>query len=411
MGVFRFQEISDWQQAAMKERNFLLRNPDDAGPIGRRAQSPIQHTATWITIDPKSFKLLYGKEKSIEVYRGHERLLPEDLQRKMGMRQIRGWMFQVRKEVPKSGSDSFDLFAGKEVMLSKLPHSRNYFVRRRLQACKHEKAVWRQVARDWDRHAEQAFAEERLEEVLEELAVTPFVSFKDCLAAWAVAPKRFDVLGKERFDTSDDYTLAVLDVPFEDAYQLLWTDPAIQETLAATLNGTLFMGYQTAQDVRGAIRTGFRPRRAPVRPPVTDELRERREALMEASCWAALCGREVPDAGDSVAESAVLIYHRFALNFVHRQRISRASRCPPKAEPVDRSPAMTREFTAQWREIGFDDAAKRLTRIIDHVLQAEEAEVNQCFVGTLRPPLAGWPVGWERPDGLDQALRRLKAGK
>jgi len=422
MGILRYQDVADWQHAATNELRDLARDPDDAGPIGRRAGSPIKHTATWIGLDRVSGKLTYGPETEIEVYRGHEKLLPKELQEKLGTREIRGWLFQVRKAGPNPQPDSFALLDGKEILLSKLPHSRNYFVRRTLKPCKHEKAVWAQVERAWDKYPEMYLDDERLDRVLQDLSATPFVGFKECRAAWSVTPKRFDVLGRERFDTLDDYTIAALALPFEQAYDWLIIDPAIQQALDLTESGCLFLQYQSAKDVKAAILAGFRPPKGPVRFPVTEGLCENSGKLMEAACWAALCGREVPAASDSVAESAVLLYYRFAYNFVDREkhpvvrspRISRELGSLPQSESLERQRSesfgeaeKTRDFTAQWWELGDSAAVGNLMLIIDRVLQADEDQIDEEFAATLRPPLEGWPPGWKRPAGLDHALRRL----
>ncbi|HTA44622.1 MAG TPA: hypothetical protein VK789_19375 [Bryobacteraceae bacterium] len=419
MGILRFPTVDEWQRAATKERREAMRDPDDAGPIGARAPSPATHTATWIRLDRASGQLIYGPEKKIEVYKGQDKELPEDLQQKMGMREIRGWLFQVRKTGPNPQPDSFALFEGKDILLSKLPHSRNYFVRRKLKRCKHEKAVWSQVARAWEKYAEIQLADERLDRLLQELSVTPFLHSKDCLAAWAVVPQRFAVLGDERFDTADDYTIAALDIPLEEAIEWLKTDPAIQAALAATENGRLFDGYQSVRDLTNHVVQGFRRRSGPIRFPVTAALRERKEELMEAACWAALCGREVRDAKDSVAQSAVLLYHRFAYNFVDRKKNPH----PPISEDQQNEPQgecsgfewsesfaeeqLTRESTDQWRELGQSAAAMALPKIIEHVLNAQEDRIDEEFVHTMRPALAGWPSGWKRPESFDQALKRL----
>lgn len=390
--------------------------------MGRRACSPTKHTATWIQFDPASAKLTYGPEKEIEVYRGHERLLPKDLQEKLGTREIRGWLFQVRESGPNPQPGSFALLDGREILLSKLPHSRNYFVRRTLKPCKHEKAVWTQVSRAWDKYPEMQLADERLDHLLQELSITPFVSFKRCQAAWAIVPKRFEVLGEERFDTLDDYTIAALEIPFEQAYELLKIDPAIQHALDLTDSGCLFDKYQAAEEVRAAIRHGFRPPRGPLRRPVTEGLYENRHKLVKAACWAALCGREVPDADDSLVDSAVLLYHRFAYNFVDREekpviRPRQTAKQLGNRAAAERSEfewgglfiekERIREFTAQWREQGYDAAVGKLMCIIAHVLQANEETIDEAFVDTLRPPLDAWPAGWKRPEGFDEAQQRL----
>jgi hypothetical protein len=422
MGILRFQDVTDWQDAVMNEQRVLTSDPDDAGPIGRRACSPTKHTATWIQFDPTSAKLTYGPEKEIEVYRGHERLLPKDLQQKLGTREIRGWLFQVRESGPNPQPSSFALLDGKEILLSKLPHSRNYFVRRTLKPCKHEKGVWTQVARAWDQYPEMQLADERLDHLLQELSITPFVSFKGCRAAWAIVPERFEVLGEERFDTLDDYTVAALEIPFAQAYELLKIDPAIQRALDLTDAGCLFDKYHAVEDVRAAIRHGCRPPKGPLRRRVTEGLYQNRGELMKAACCAALCGREVLDAGDSVVDSAILLYHRFAYNFVDRERkpVIRPRRTAKQLG--DRSVAGSaeietgerfrqqeriREFTTQWRELGYDAAVVKLTCIITHILQAKEDMIDETFVLTLQPPLAGWPAGWKRPEGLDEAQQRL----
>lgn len=259
--------------------------------------------------------------------------------------------------------------------------------------------------------------DERLDCVLQGLSVTPFVTFKGCLAAWAVAPTRFDVLGEERFDTADDYTIAALEIPFEDAHELLKIDPAIQGALAATEEGRLFDGYQSVQHLMAAIGHGLHPRKAPVYHFVTEKLCENSAQLMEAACWAALCGRTVPDAGDSVSQCAVLLYHRFAYNFVDREKnpVVRPRRVSTGCQTaVDSKPGpdlveeeAKRRFTKQWQELGYDAAAEKLLCLIDYVLQAEQDWIDEKFVSTIRPPLDGWPPGWKRPEGFSQALRRL----
>jgi hypothetical protein len=422
MGILRFQDISDSREAAIHDRLSVARDLDDAGPIGRRALLPIDHQATSIKFDPASGRLVYGPELKIGVYRGHEKLLPEPLQRKLGMREIRGWLFQVRKARSRGETDPFSLLQGKEILFSKLPHSRNYFVRRKLKPCKHEKAVWAQVERAWDKYRNTPLMDERLDRVLQELSVTPFVSFKDCQAAWAVSPKRFDVLGTERFDTHDDYTVAALDIPFEDAYELLLTEGEIQDALTATEEGRLFESYRSIYDVMAAVRAKIHPGTGPVYRSVTEGLYENRGKLMEAACWAALCGRETPDTGDWVVSSAVRFYHRFAYSFVKREEnpVRRPRRGVGKLE--DRLTVKSaeeiwsdslaeeetiREYTEQWRKLGCKIASAKLKLIIGHVLQADKSLIDQDFVGSMRPPLAGWPPQWKRPDGLQEALQRL----
>jgi hypothetical protein len=245
---------------------------------------------------------------------------------------------------------------------------------------------------------------------------------KRCWAAWAIAPTRFDVLGKERFDTQDDYTIAALEIPFEEAYELLRTDPAIQQALDLTDAGQLFDRYQLVQDVKATARHGFRPPSGPLRRPVTEGLYENRHELVKAACWAALCGREVADAEDSVVHSAVLLYHRFAYNFVDREKKPVIRPRQTATELGDRSTAARsefdwealfgeteriREFTSQWRDQGYEAAVGKLMFIIAHVLRADEATIDEDFVKTLRPPLAGWPTGWKRPEGFDEAQQRL----
>jgi len=424
MGILRFNDIPDWQVAAGKEERLLHADPDDAGPVGRRRPAPVEHSATWIQLDPESGELVYGGEIAIEVYRGHDKLLPESVQQKLGMREIRGWLFQVRQSGPAARPESFARLEGKEILLSKLPHSRNYFIRRALKPCKHEKAAWRQVERAWDKHPEIAFADDRLDRLLQELSVTPFVSFKGCRAAWAVVPERFPVLGEERFHTDDDYTIAALAIPFDEAYALLKTHPAIQHALNLTDDGCLFDGYHTAADVNAAVRHGLPPPKGPVKRKVTQKLYDNRDELLRAACCSALCGREVPDVHDSVARSAVIFYHRFAYNLVDREtepeaRPRRVKTLPANAgvavqttelevsEPFGEREA-TREYTARWRTLGYDAAVSEMTRLIEYVLRAAEESIDEQFVATLRPALAGWPPGWRPPEGLDEALRRLK---
>jgi hypothetical protein len=422
MGILRFQDVTDWQDEAVEENRVLGSDADDAGPIGKRAASPAKHTATWIQFESASGKLVYGPEREIEVYRGYERLLPQDLQRKLGSREIRGWLVQVREAGPNPQPGSFALLDGKEILLSKLPHSRNYFVRRTLKACKHEKSVWAQVARAWDQYPQMNLADERLDRVLQDLAVTPFVSFKRCRAAWAIAPTRFEVLGEERFDTQDDYTIAALEIPFEEAFELLRMDPAVQNVLDLTDAGCLFDKYQVLEDVKATMRHGFDPPKGPLRRPVTEGLYENRDELVKAACWAALCGREVPDAENSVVHSAVLLYHRFAYNFVDREKEpvirprqtanglgdrSADARSEFDWEGLFGETERVREFTAQWRDQGYEAAVAKLMSIVAYVLRADEQTIDEAFVNTLRPPLAGWPAGWERPKGFDEAQQRL----
>ncbi len=421
MGILRFQDVG-WQDEVIQERRVLASDPDDAGPIGKRAASPAKHTATWIQFESDSGKLVYGPEKEIEVYRGHEKVLPQGLQQKLGIREIRGWLVQVRDAGPNRQPYSFELLDGKEILLSKLPHSRNYFVRRTLKPCKNEKSVWAQVARAWDKYPEMNLADERLDRLLQDLAVTPFVNLKRCWAAWAIAPTRLEVLGKERFDTQDDYTIAALEIPFDDAYERLRTDPAIQHALDLTDAGQLFDRYQLVQDVKATARHGFRPPSGPLRRPVTEGLYENRHELVKAACWAALCGREVADAEDSVVHSAVLLYHRFAYNFVDREKKTVLRPRQTAMELRDRSTTAPsefswealfgeaeriREFTAQWRDQGYDAAAANLMSIVRYVLQADEETIDEAFANTLYPPLAGWPTGWEHPEGYDEAQQRL----
>src|SRR5579863_1893314 len=123
MGIFRLQDVTDWPPAAIKELRDFTRDPDDAGPIGRRAGSSIAHTATWISLDTGSGKLVYGPEKAIKVYRGHEKILPEELQHRLGLRDIRGWRFQVRLAGPNPQPGVLALLEEKEILFSKLPHS------------------------------------------------------------------------------------------------------------------------------------------------------------------------------------------------------------------------------------------------------------------------------------------------
>jgi hypothetical protein len=424
MGILRFEDLTALQDALLKERRALITDPDEAGPIGKRACSPIGHTATWIRFEPNSGKLAYGPEIDIEVYRGYEKLLPPDLQQKLSMREIRGWLFQVRESGPNPKPHSFALLDGKEILLSKLPHSRNYFVRRKLRPCKHEKSVWAQVARAWDRHPEMQLADERLDHILQELAVTPFVTFKGCRAAWAIAHEQFDVLGQERFDHLDDYTIAALEIPFEEAYELLKIDPKIQHAFDLTDSGCLFHRYKTAEQVRLAIRYGYRPKEGPVRLPVTDGLFQNRHELMRAACYAALCGREVEDAGDSVVDSAVFLYHRFAHNFVDREKSPVVRPCGGPTKQQDQQAPVwagltlsdsfeekerTRESTAQWLQQGYNSGVLNLMRVIAHVRQATDSEIDEDFVATLRPVLTGWPPGWKRPEGLDDSLQRLNS--
>lgn len=390
MGILRFRDLDDWQHAVIKEQHDAARDPDDAGPIGTRALSPILHTATWIQLDPSSGQLVYGPEMQIEVYRGHDKDLPEALQQKLGMRGIRGWFFQVRKAGPNPQPESFALFEGKEILLSKLPHSRNYFMLRKLKPCKHEKSVWDRVARAWDKYADMPLADERLDRLLQELSVTPFMHSKGCLAAWAVTPKRFDVLGHERFDTNDDYTLAALEIPFAKACELLQVDPALAKALHATEEGSLFHDYQRGEDVKEATRQGLRPPKGPVRHSVTPALRENSRQIMEAACWAALCGRVLPDAGNSVAQGALLLYHRFAYNFVEREA------------------DLTKEkFRAHWRKLGYDASVQRVNQIVDHVLRSEADGIGEDAASGIRAALAGWPPEWKKPADLQEAMRRL----
>lgn len=422
MGIVRFEEVTEWQRAALKEARVLAADADEAGPIGKRASSPISHTATWIRLDSATNKLVYGPEIDIEVYRGHEKLLPTALQQKLGMRDLRGWLFQVRESGPNSNPRSFALLDGKEILLSKLPHSRNYFVRRTLKPCKHEKSVWSQVERAWDRHPEIPLSDERLDRILQEMSVTPFVSMKGCRAAWAIAPERFEVLGSERFDYLDDYTIAALEIPFERASKVLISDSKIQHALDLTDGGSLFHRYRAADFVRAAIRHRLGGGKGPVRTQVTEGLYENRHKLMRAAICAALCGREVRSAGDSVTDSALLLYHRFAYNFVGREerpvtRPWRDAKTPDDFEaPQPQGPAWsvafeederTREFTVEWRELGEEAAKTQVMRLVNHVLEAPNDSMDEDFVGTLRPALAGWPAGWNKPENFDKAMQRL----
>ena len=58
------------------------------------------------------------------------------------------------------------------------------------------------------------------------------------------AARRFrndgDVLGDERFDTNDDYTIAALGMPFDKTYRLLRSNGAVQDALDLTDSGHLF---------------------------------------------------------------------------------------------------------------------------------------------------------------------------
>jgi hypothetical protein len=206
-------------------------------------------------------------------------------------------------------------------------------------------------------------------------------------------------------------------MPFDEACGLLSVHPSIRNALDRTDSGRLFVRYLSPRDVLAAVTNKAKPPKGPLRRNVTQELFDNREELMKAACQAALCGREVPDAGDSVARSAVLLYHRFAYNFVDREKdpVIRPPQDQMDAGPGTSEPdfegleeyEMTREFTARYGELGFNRAAALLLQVIAHILQAGERAIDEDFVRTLRPALAGWPPGWKRPEGFEKALRQL----
>jgi hypothetical protein len=57
--------------------------------------------------------------------------------------------------------------------------------------------------------------------------------------------------------------------------------------------------------------------------------------------------------------------------------------------------------------MGDEVAAAELMRLVHHVLDASDDEIDEKFIGTMRPALAGWPAGWTKPERFDEALLRL----
>lgn len=416
MGIIRLSDVTEVGEAARLDEQRSICDPDTAGPIGRRAPRPSEHSATLIAKDA-SGEIVYGPEIPMEIYKGNEKLLPVELQGKLGLREIRGWLFQVRAD---ENATAFQTLKGKAILLSKLPHSRNYFLLRRLKTCKYEKSIWRRVADAWDDCSDIPLVDERLDRILEDAAFTPFVSHKRCQACWAISARRFNVLGSERADTEDDYSVAALDLPIEEACELLRTHPAIQRALDRTDDGTLFENYQRPDEVKLAVGIGLKPPKGPLFRRVSEQLYERRLELLEAACWAALSGRETVTVSESVSRSTVLMYHRFAYDFLRREvnpepRPMRRNQFPASAvsDLVCQAAEFSeqeqiREWTSRWREIGYVEALTKITAVIDGVLQQES--VNQRYVEYIRPALAAWPTNWKRPSRLAEALSKLSDG-
>ena len=414
MGILRICDVAGWRHASRSERHLLFGDPDDAGPIGTRGAIPAEHEASWITLDEEKGRLVFGPEEKIEVYQGRDADLPRQLQQKLGLRGIHGWLFQVRDSGPNAQPRSFARLAGKEIMLSKLPYSQNYFVRRTLKPCKHERSIWDRVARAWDAHPEIKLADDRLDRLLRDLSMTPFISSKGCQAAWALSPKRFRVLGRPRSESGADYTVAALAMPFKQAYQILLSDRAVQDALEATETGVLFAHDKVGSEVKRTARTE-NPVRGPVRRYITEQLHAHRHQLMEAACWAALCGKNSAFASNLVGRTAARIYHDFAYNFTHREH--RKDRVPrpyislrdPGRVPVPASQDAdeAQDYEAAWKRLTPAAAAPKVRELIKYVLGVRPERIGNEFVRSLRPPLAAWPREWEKPEGLSQALKRM----
>jgi hypothetical protein len=65
MGILRFEDVEELDDAVMNEGRMLASDPDEASAIGSRKGSPPEHTATWIHLDPVTGTLVYGREMEI----------------------------------------------------------------------------------------------------------------------------------------------------------------------------------------------------------------------------------------------------------------------------------------------------------------------------------------------------------
>ena len=334
MGSTLSDQLDDYWDAEAKERQNQFYDPDESGPVGSRQQFPFQHTATLIVLDKRTMRLVYDREVPLEVYLGKEEPLSPELQRLAGMSSFRAWLFQTRARSPKlpNNREAFQLLRDATVVLSKVPHSRNYFTRATLKKTSYD------VERNLSRHLVPLLAEDRfmcispdvrLGKAIEEMRFTPFVSHKDCHAAWASQARTFPQLIGGRSDSVDEYCLGVLPADllpdsrlgvFETAVELLKSEPIVETLFEKTLDGQLFANFLNTDQLRKAHAPSAI--RGPVARQVTPELMENREELMEAAIWGALSGRmslEVPQKRSRVSKQLKRLYVQFAYNFVARQ--------------------------------------------------------------------------------------------